>query len=74
VIECKCGIEIPLDSKNKNNILHVINGSEYIKALIAESSHLEIPTMWNVFKPLPEIAQRGCAQRACKFKQSKLHT
>jgi hypothetical protein len=74
VIECKCGIEIPLDSKIKNNIVHDINGSEYIKALTAESTHLEIPTMWNIFKPLPQNTSRSCGQGACKFKQSKIHS
>jgi hypothetical protein len=65
---------MPLDYHYKNNFLHVINGTEYVDALNAESAKNETPTMWNVFKPVPQIIQRGCHQADCKFKQSKIYT
>jgi len=74
VLECKCGKHMPLDYHYKNNFLHVINGTEYVDALNAESAKIEMPTMWNVFKPVPQIIQRGCDQADCKFKQSKIYT
>ncbi len=74
VLECKCGKHMPLGYHYKNNFLHVINGTEYVDCLNAESAKNAMPTMWNVFKPVPQIIQRGCDQADCKLKQSKIYT